>query len=181
MKLSSTQRLTLGAMAAALTVLMLYATYAVPYVKFACLFLSSVFVYSLLSEGLYGWSFLVYLVSAGIGFLLVPEKMYWALYVGLLGHYGIFKVFIDTHVTGAVLKSALKLMYCNIFALAGIAIARFLLMIELPDGLTIGSFALPIWLAVVAAEIVFLVLDWVYTLCEQLYDVRIRPALLPKM
>lgn len=180
MKLSSTQRLTLGAMAAALTTLMLYATYAIPYVKFACLFLSSVFVYSLLCEGLYGWGFLVYLASAGIGFLIVPEKLYWALYVGLLGHYGIFKVFIDTHVTGRVLRSALKLAYCNLFALGGIAVMRFVLGFELPNALYIGETALPIWLAVFAAEAVFLIYDWVYTLCAQLYEVRIKPAILPK-
>ena len=180
MKLSSTQRLTLGAMVTALTILMLYATYAVPYVKIACLFLSSTFIYALLYEGLYGWGILVYLASAGIGFLIVPEKLYWALYAGLLGHYGIFKTFIDTHVTGGVLKAALKLMYCDLFALAGIAVMRFVLMIELPDALYIGSFAVPIWLCVVAAEIAFLVYDWAYTLCEHMYEARVRPAILPR-
>ena len=180
MKLSSTQKLTLGAMAAALTLLMLYATYAIPYVKFACLFLSSVFIYALLCEELYGWGMLVYLVSAGIGFLILPEKLYWAIYVGLLGHYGIFKVFIDSHVTGAVLKATIKLLYCNVFALAGLAILRFVFMIDMPSSLNVGSTSLPIWLAVIAAELLFLIYDLAYSLCEQMYMVRIRPAILPR-
>lgn len=180
MKLSSTQKLTLGAMTVALTVLALYATYAVPYVKIACLFCASVFVYALLCEGLFGYAILAFLASAAISFLIIPEKMYWALYVGLLGHYGIFKTFIDSRALNVVMRAALKLLYCNVFAMAGIVILKFVLFIDMPNEIYVGDTALPIWIAIIAAEVVFLIFDWVYSLTARIYEERIRPAILPR-
>ncbi len=180
MKLSSTQKLTLGAMTVALTVLALYATYAVPYVKIACLFCSSVFVYALLCEGLFGYAIPAFLASAAIGFFIMPEKMYWALYVGLLGHYGIFKAFIDSRPLNIVMKSALKLLYCNVFAMAGIIMLEFVLLIDMPNEIYLGDTVIPIWIAIVAAELVFIIFDWVYSLTARIYEERIRPAILPR-
>ena len=113
LKLSPAKQITLSAMCIALTVLSLYAAAVLPTMRIACYFLSSVFVYILCAEQAYLSAFLVYAASVALGLLLLPSKAALIPYALLLGHYGIFKTFLDEHIGDRLVGSVLKLLYCD--------------------------------------------------------------------
>ena len=116
-KLGLSQKLTLGAMICALTLLCLYAVTILPVGRIALYFLSSVFIYALTCERAYLSALTSFMATSALAFLLLPEKTSFYAYVGLLGHYGIFKIVIDSHVSDRFLRFLIKLLYCNIFTL----------------------------------------------------------------
>ena len=94
-RLSPSKKITLGAMVSALTLLCLYAVAVLPGGRAIFYFLSSVFVYALCCEGAYATALLSFAATAGLSFLLLPDKTVAVAYALLLGHYGIFKTGLD--------------------------------------------------------------------------------------
>ncbi len=164
-------------MVIALTLLCLYAADILPWSKITCCFLSSLFIYVLTSEGFYGFSLLCFAATAGLAFLLLPDRAPLYLYLALLGHYGIFKTFADTSIQDKILRFILKLVYCNAFVLGAALLAFFLFS----DAAVFA--ALPAWsqyLLVGALQLVFIAFDVLYTLCCKFYDNILRSRLLPR-
>jgi len=179
MRIDLSKKISLGAMAAALGLLCLYAAAVLPTGRIACLFLSSLFVYVLAGEEEYLFSMLVFLLTAGLSLLLLPEKAPAAAYILLLGHYGIWKTFLERRVKDRVLRFLLKLIYCNLAVFLGALALGFLM----------GGFsALPVgslpgwswWLLVLLLQAVFSVGDFLYSLCCKFYDNVLRNYLLPR-
>lgn len=163
-------------MAVALTVLSLFSASVLPWSKIACCFLSSVFVYVLATEGLYTFALLSYLASAALAYLLLPDKSPCYAYIALLGHYGIFKTFIDRKMKDKVLRFIFKLMYCNAFTLISIFLVCFIMKMDL-------SVMLPdwkLWIILAALQAAFIGFDLLYSLCCRFYDTVIRNAILPR-
>lgn len=176
-RLSPAKKLTLGAMVAALTILSLYAVAALPAGRVACYFLASIWIYALACEGAYGTALLAYAASAGLAWLLLPDKLVAAAYTLLLGHYNVFKTMLDTHMESLPFRVVLKLLYCSLFTAAGLYLAIVVLEIDvmasLPDWL-------PAWGLVAAAEGVFLFLDLLQSLVCRFYRSRLRGIIVPR-
>ncbi len=175
-KLNATKTITLGAMCAALTVLCLYAATVLPTGRAALYFVSSLFIYALSSEEAYGGAVVMFFVSCGLGLLIVPNRLALAPYAFLLGHYGIFKPWIDKRMPDRVVASALKLLYCNAFFALAVCVAVYVFHFDLSS----LSLPIPLWAVIPLMQPVFLAFDLLYWICQRFYDERIRSAIMPR-
>lgn len=175
-RITAAQKLTLGAMTTALTLLALYAASMLPTGRVACYFLSSVFVYTLCSERAYLSAFAAFLATAILAFFILPDRTALLPYVFLLGHYGIVKTWLECTLKDQVIIWVLKLFYCNIFTGLGIFSAIRLLNVDILALLP----QLADWLLVLLAEVAFVTYDVIFTVAARLYDARIRRAILPR-
>ncbi|HWR19780.1 MAG TPA: hypothetical protein VN608_09165 [Clostridia bacterium] len=176
-KLDTTKQITLGAMVVALTVLMLYAATVLPTLKLASYFVASLFVYALSFEGVYAAAILSYFASSFLAFVLIPDKLSLIPYFALLGHFGIFKAFAQTHTRDRFIRFFSYLIYCSIFTAVGALAAFYLLDFNILQNIPLG---LPVYAAVLILEAVFAVYAVLYTFCQRFYESRIRNTLLPK-
>ena len=144
--------------------------------RIACYFLSSVFVYILCAEQAYLSAFLVYAASVALGLLLLPSKAALIPYALLLGHYGIFKTFLDEHIGDRLVGSVLKLLYCDLF----FALAVLLAMFTLSFDLSLVALPIPLWTVVPLLQVAFFVYDLLYFTCQKIYLTRIRNAVIPR-
>lgn len=174
-KLSATKKLILGAMVTALSVLCVYAAGILPTLRVASYFLSSLFVYVLVSENAYGSAIIAFVASCAVSFFLLPDKLAILPYALLVGHYGIFKTLIDRKVKDKFVKLSVKLIYCNAFLLAGLFLIAFVFEIRL-DAIS----ALPIWLLVLIAEALLVLFDLLYTFCQHFYDTKLRRSMVTR-
>lgn len=175
-KLSASKCITLGAMVIALTLLSLYAAAALPAGNLAFYFLSSVFIYVLTSEKAYLSAFVCFIATSALAFLILPDKTTVFYYVILIGHYGILYTFVDSHVNSKFFRIMCRLLYCDIFALIGVYLLQnvlFLGPVALPGWL-------PIWLAVLIGQAAFIAVDFLYRVCIQIYQSRIRSSMIPR-
>jgi hypothetical protein len=172
--MSASQKLTLGAMTVALTLLALYAASILPAGRLVCYFLSSLFIYSLVCENAYVTAFTAFLACAALAFLIIPDRNSFFVYVVLPGHFGIFKTLADRKIRDGVLRFFSKLLYCNVFICAGIYIALAVMGPELKNSLP----KIPMWLLVVIAEAAFILYDFVYSVSQRIYEARIRGFIL---
>ncbi len=175
-KITLTQKLTLGAMVCALNVVCLYATSVFPSGKLMMYFLSSVFVYALTVEEAYISAIVSFLASSALAFFIIPNKLVIIPYICLLGHYGIFKTFIDGKVKDGIGRILLKLVYSNLFFALAAALAYYAFEVRL----TGIALTLPIWLLVIIAEVALVAYDFLYLICEKVYENRIRRFIIPK-
>ncbi|NLK87599.1 MAG: hypothetical protein GX279_08925 [Clostridiaceae bacterium] len=155
------KRLALNGILGALAVICLLLANILPTNRISLYALSSFFVsISIMENGIKaGWIF--YAATCLISFIVLPDKLGVIPYVVFFGLYGIVKFYIE-RLNRLALEYILKFVYFN--ANAAISIAGFsgLFMPEL-------SVALPIWLLVIAAEVVFFIYDYVYTLFIDYY------------
>lgn len=175
-RLSTSKKITLGAMVTALSVLCLYAAAALPVGNLAFYFLSSVCIYVLTCEQAYASAILAFAASVGLSFLILPDKIATLYYIALLGHYGIIKTLIDSRVSGTFFKVMLKLLYCDLCAGIGLYVLYNVFQLQ---AITLPEW-LPLWLAVVIAQVGFILFDILYNVCISIYVSRIRPALLSR-
>ncbi|OQB25183.1 MAG: hypothetical protein BWY11_00513 [Firmicutes bacterium ADurb.Bin182] len=173
-KFGLTQKLTFGAMILALTVLALYCASVLPAGKLVFYFLSSVFIYALVCERAYMTAVICYIAASALSFLIIPEKTAFFAYVLILGHYGIFKTFIESRINDRILMFLSKLLYANIFVCAGIYIALYTLNLKI--GGLISS--MPLWLLIAAAEAALMIYDGLYTVSQRIYQAKIRDFML---
>lgn len=175
-RLTSAKRTALCAMCTALTVLFIYIAAIIPTMRAAVYFLSSLVIYVLVCEKIYGGAILSYIASSAVCFLIVPNKIALLPYVCLLGHFGIFKVFIDRKINDKFIGFMIKLIYCNVFAALAIVLVMNLFNV---DDFIAGIEIAP-WIIAIAAQVVFVVFNAIYTLCQQFYDTRLRSLIVPK-
>ena len=173
-KLSLSRRLSLGAMAAALTLLFLYASEVLTGFRFLCAALSGLFIVVLTQEDLFGTAWLCFLTVSVLGFLLCPDRMSWFLYVTLIGHYGIVRRFFQKFITVPAVRSLFTVLYCNLGAFLGLwamyAVAGVDVVSFLPD--------IPVVVLVLIVEAVFFLLDILFEAAANIYQKRVRRFLL---
>ncbi len=176
-KLPLTKQITLGAMVAALTILCLYAAASLPTGRLAFYFLSSLFIYVLCCEGAFAMAGVCFLAVSLLSFFLLPDKLAFVVYTLLLGHYGIFRAFLEMRVRGRVIRTLIKLLYCDVFTLAGLYLATALFSYDLPGMMPNW---LPVWGLVLLVQAVFILADLLYALCVRFYETQLRSALVPR-
>ena len=163
---SKTYRISLTAMFAAMTLIVLYLTAVVPSGKMALYFLSSIFVSGLLVERQPGMALLLFAVVTGLGFLIVPV-VYMFPYLLLFGHYGIGKYYIEKGIHDKIIAYVLKLVYFNV-AMVGV---YFLAAEVFLSGILA---AVPLWGLIVGAQVVFVIYDFLYSKVTLFYYQSIR-------
>lgn len=172
MKLSHSIKISLSSMVVALSVVLLYMAGMIPYIRLVLLLTASVSIYVLLCENEYIYAFLAYLATGILSMLLVPDKTFAVFYIGLFGHYAIFKVFIDDKIKDKIIGHCVKLLYCNAFLALGIFLAVKVF------GFTIPSVNFPQWLIIIAIEFALVVFDLLQSFAFRIYEYRIRNLLL---
>ncbi len=165
-----TRRLVLNGILGALAVICLLLANILPTNRLSLYALSSFFIsISIIENGIKaGWIF--YAATCLLSFIIVPDKLSIVPYVLFFGLYGIAKFYIE-RLNRLVLEYILKLVYFNICAGIAIASVSSIFGYSLTD-------ALPIWLIAIAAEVVFLIYDFVYTLFINYYRNKLRTKLL---
>jgi len=167
----SAHQVSLTAMFAALSLIFLYLAAIWPAGRLSLYFLSSIFVAGMLVEERPAMAFLCYAVVCGLGLLIVPGLLLVVPYALLFGHYGIGKYLLERAVRDKITCFVLKLLYFDLFLAAVYFLAGELLL---------GSLlaAVPLWVLIVAAQVAFVIYDFLYSRVVLLYEQRIRPRLL---
>ena len=173
-KLSLSRRLSLGAMAAALTLLFLYASEVLTGFRFLCAALSGFFIVILTEEDLFGTAWLCFLAVSILGFLLCPDRMSWFLYVALIGHYGIVRRFFQKFITVPAVRSIFTVLYCNLGVALGLwamyTVAGVNVLDRLPD--------VPVVVLILIVEAIFFLLDVLFEAASNMYLKKVRRFLL---
>lgn len=175
-RLPPSKQLTLGAMVTALTILSLYSVAVLPFGSVPLYFLSSMFVYVLVCEGAYAAAVMSFIASAALAFFLLPDKLPVLFYVALLGHFGIFRTALQGRVQSRVFLLLLKLLYCDLFAGAGLYLGIYVLgglSLKLPAGM-------PVWAIVVLSQLAIIAYDVLYAISAGIYEARFRRSIVPK-
>ncbi len=163
-------------MCVALTVLSLYAAVVLPTIRIACYFLSSLFVYVLCAEQAYASALMIYLASAGVCFLLVPQKAALLPYVFLLGHFGIFRSYLSARLKDPVAGFIVRLLYCNLF----FALALLLSVFAFHFDITVLKIPVPFWAVVPILQVIFIAFDILYAASEKYYATHLRNFVIPR-
>ena len=173
-QLSLSRRLSLGAMAAALTLLFLYASEVLTGFRFLCAALSGFFIVVLVQEELFGTAWLCFLAVSIMGFILCPDRMSWFMYVALIGHYGIVRQFFRKYITVPAVRSLFTVLYCNLGTALGLwamyTVAGVNVLTMLPD--------IPIVVLILIVEAVFFLLDVLFEAASNMYAKKVRRFLL---
>ena len=176
-RVSFSQRITLSAMVIALNVLFLYASEALSGMRLFFCFLSALPVQILLTENLKAESWLSFIASVVLGFLLCPDRFSWFFYVALLGHYGMMRAFFRRYVNKVWVRGICLVLYCNI----GCALALWVLdtVAGVPYTVFISNSKIPLppIILLLLAEAAFFLLEGVYEGFCRLYFTKLRPHL----
>ncbi len=157
-------------MFAALTLLTLYLANITPMLRVALFFVCSIFIFGIMMEHMPGAAFITFGVVTVVGFLIVPDKAGVLPYLFFFGHYGIFKYYVEGVTRGAT-TTVSKLVYFTLCAALIYFFGGGFLMATFP-------IELPLWLLIVAGEVIFLLYDWLLTKLAGWYLERARPALM---
>jgi hypothetical protein len=168
----TTHRISLAAMLASMSLVFLYLASILPAGRVAAYFLSSVFVMGLVLEEEIGLSWLMFAAVSALSLLLMPNIIRVVPYVLFFGHYGIGKYYIQTRVKDRVAGYILKLLYFNASLVLMYLLARQIIEQDLL------KIVKEIWLAIVLAEIAFVVYDYAFTKVTAYYFNNIRRFLM---
>ena len=170
--IGQTRMLSLSAMFAAFTIVVLYLSYVFPNMKMTFYFLSSVFVMGVLVERRVMPAILVFVASSLLSLILLPVG-YALPYILLFGHYGIGKFIIEEKLS-TVPAFLVKLVYFDVF----LAAVYFLVFASgmLPLGSALEK--LPIWAIALIAQPLFFVYDFVFSKVTVFYVNHIRSKFL---
>ncbi len=163
---SPSKRLSLAAMFLAFTLIFLYLSCILPAGRFFMYFVSSLFAIGLMIEGESLLAFLMFVAASAVSLLIMPNIVRVLPYVLFFGHYGIFKHIVE-RMKDKFAVMVLKMLYFNA-ALAGMYFLCYLVLIEdLP-------MELPLWVILVAAQVVFIIYDFCYSRIAIIYSGRLR-------
>jgi hypothetical protein len=154
-----------AAMMAALSVIFLFLSAVLPTGKLVMYFLSSIFIAPLAYGQAPKYAMGCFLSAALIGFLLLPSKLGIVPYVLFFGHYGLGKYYIEK-IKRKRLGFLLKFLYFNVCIALCYLLAKEVLLADI-------SVEIPLWTIALAAQAIFLIFDFAYSLVLDIYYKRI--------
>jgi len=167
--------LAIFAMTIALTVLMLYTASLFSGLAIFCCLFAVFFLYILSHEALYLWGFFAYALSLIISGLLCGLGAPLLFYL-VLGHYGLFRPFLDKHMRDPITGCFLKLAYLNAFILIAVLTAVLGFSIDLSAYLP----NIPRFLLILLMECGLFAMELLFGLWQKFYKNHIRNAILPR-
>ena len=145
-------KLAIGGISVALSLVILYLTNIIPINTLAILTIaSSVIPISLIKTDI-KTSIMVYIVTSVCSFMFLPIT-YSIMYIFLFGVYGIIKSFIE-RLHNTPIEIILKLVYFNIILIIGYFVLPSLL----------GNIKISLFIAFISSNIVFLIYDYALTI-----------------
>lgn len=155
MKNSSASNVVKGGLLVALTLIILYAANFITFNTLFLLGLTSALIPLAIIISDVPTSVMVYVASAILGYLIIPDKTLWILYTVVFGPYGIVKLFIEKQ-RNTILEIVLKLIYFNLVIVLSFFIYKTFFMpnIELEYSIVI---------VILVGNIAFFVFDYVLT------------------
>ena len=145
-------KLAIGGISVALSLVILYLTNVIPINTIAILTIASSIIPITIIKTDIKTSIMVYIVTSFCSFMFLPIT-YSIMYVSILGVYGIIKSFIE-RLHNALLEIILKLLYFNII----LTIVYF----ALPS--ILGNIEISLLLLFICANIAFLIYDYTLTI-----------------
>lgn len=112
MKNASASNIAKGGLLVALTLIILYFANFLTFNTLFLLGLTSALIPLAIIISDVPTSVLVYVASAMLGYLIIPDKTLWLLYTVVFGPYGIVKLFIEKR-NSTIIEIILKLIYFN--------------------------------------------------------------------
>lgn len=177
-KVSFSLRITLSAMVIALNVLFLYASEALSGMRLFFCFLSALPVQVLLTEDLKAESWLNFLATALIGFILCPDRFSWFFYVALLGHYGMMRSFFRRYINKVWVRGLFLVLYCNIGCAFALWVLQTVAGVPYTSLLASQKLPFPTVICLLLAEAAFFLLEGLYEGFCRLYVTKLRARLL---
>lgn len=158
----------LGGILVAFTVICVFLASILPTSVISLYAVSSLFISVIIIEfgAKAGWTF--YLASSILSAVLIP-RLEVIPFIVFFGIYGLIKYYVEK-VNSRVLEYILKLIYFNICLVLGLLFLKELIMM----GVTLS---VPVYIAAVLLEAVFILYDYVYTLFIRFYASSLKPKL----
>lgn len=169
MRKSKANYITRGAMITVLSVVLLYLSAVLITTKLSLLAIASVLVAIAVLETDARGGALVYMATSVLGFAIVPDKLFMLSYICFFGLYPVAKYAVEKLARWGI-EWMLKILIFNALAFAGYSVWKLFLpqQLELP---------VSIWLAVLFAEVLFVVYDYALSLAIGYYTEHIKPKL----
>ena len=163
------KKISLSGIMLALSMITLFAATTLPTSRLSLYALSSFFVSIIIIEfGIKaGWLF--FIAACILSFLVLPNKLGLPPYIVFFGIYGIIKFYLEK-LRLVILEYVLKFVYFNICLFLAFCFIRNFLLINI-------EIKLPVWIIVIASEIIFILYDYVYTLFIQYYNEKLKRIL----
>ncbi len=171
-KKNTAKTVAFGAMNVAIATLSLYMSIAIPTGNLGFYFIASMAGIVLLTDRAYTAAITAYIASALLAFLILPDKLPALLFAAVLGHYGIFRTFInDKMPKHKIMNAIVSVLYLDASATVAIWLASLLLSYNVTEAFSIS---LPIWAVIIVMQIAFLMYHVLYTMCAAHYVRRIH-------
>ncbi|MBQ0079387.1 MAG: hypothetical protein KBS66_05825 [Eubacterium sp.] len=161
----SLNKITLGGIFLALTIIFLYGSAIIPRLELTMLGIASVMTMFMIIETGIGGGALLYVAASILGFLIVPDKIMVIAYILLFGYYGIIKVFLD-RLPGMLTRTVAKALYFFVILTgAGIVLSG-----------NLAANGLPMPLLIAAGIVILLIYDAACTYVISFYTKRFHGA-----
>lgn len=175
MRISAGQKWSVAIMAVSVNLVFVYAAGMFTPVSYGLMLFSALATYALTCEALYGTALLAYVVTGGIALFIVPDKLTAVLYLALMGHYPVFKSYVDSRGINRLAAWCVRLLYCNLWLIAGICFVLFISGQHMPADLPV-----PVWACVLIIEAGFIVMDIIHSVFRKIYVEKFRTGIVPK-
>ena len=163
------KKISLNGILLALGVVSLFAATTLPTSRLSFYTLSSFLVSIIIIEfGVKaGWIF--YFSSCILTLIILPDKLGLLPYVFFFGIYGIIKFYIEKF-NNLVIEYSIKIVFFTICMLSGLFLIKEFILSNI-------EIKFPIWVIIIALELIFIIYDYVYTQFIQYYNVKLKKML----
>jgi hypothetical protein len=166
---SISKKISLSGIMLAFVTVVLFAATTLPTSRLSLYALSSFLVSIIIIEfGVKsGWIF--FIASSILTLIIIPDKLGLLPYAFFFGIYGIVKFHIEK-LNNLIIEYFLKIVFFNICMFSGLFLIKEFLFSNL-------EIKFPIWVIIVAFEIIFIIYDYVYTLFIHYYNEKLKKIL----
>ncbi len=168
-----TRKFTLASIMTALTLVCLFGSAYLPTGRIALLAITSMCVLITVSQcGVrYGW--LQYTATALLAILLIPFKFQVFLFIALLGYYPMVKLHIEK-IHNLWLELLVKILFFTSLLIIAYFVVKYVLAQQISFGAILDVVFAHLLLVVVAAEVVFVIYDYLLSFFAKFYNENIK-------
>lgn len=163
-----TKKLAFASILTALAALCLCGSILLPTGRMVMLFMSSFCILVATIECNTRFSLLSYISTTLIGFLFMPFKLQLFLYAGILGYYPVVKMYIE-RINNRKLEWLVKVLFFSAILIIAYFMLRYFFMPRIDFGVLMDYVFAHLPVIVIAAEIIFIVYDYLLSMLATYY------------
>lgn len=166
---SISKKISLNGIMLALIVVALFFATTLPTSRLSLYTISSFFVSIIIIEfGVKsGWIF--FIASCILTLIVLPDKLGLLPYVFFFGIYGIIKFYIEK-LNKLIIEYIFKIVFFNICMFSGLFLIKSFILSSV-------EIKFPLWIIVIALELIFIMYDYIFTLFIQYYNLKLKRIL----